>query len=78
MCAVGIIYDMSSSQHRPQDPNMDRNRYPSSPCNSICTLDDNNRCLGCQRTLDEITRWTLMSKDEQWVIIDILTVRRKV
>lgn len=50
--------------------------YPASPCNSICTLDDDNRCLGCGRTLVQITRWTLMSKEEQWAVIEELATRR--
>ncbi len=54
----------------------DRGAYPPSPCNSICTLDDNDRCLGCKRTLDEIVRWTLMDADEQWAVIAALTARK--
>lgn len=53
-----------------------RSGYPASPCNSICTLDDDNRCLGCDRTLAQITRWTLMSKEEQWAVIEELAARR--
>ncbi len=33
---------------------------PASPCVSLCTLDDDNTCVGCGRTLDEIVRWSLM------------------
>ena len=52
-----------------------RNLYPASPCISVCTLDDDKRCLGCGRSLDQITRWTLMSKEEQWAIVDELAAR---
>lgn len=52
--------------------NGDRSQYPLSPCVLLCTLDAEKRCLGCLRTLDEITRWALMSIDEQWAIIDAL------
>jgi len=45
---------------------------PPSPCNSICTLDDDNRCIGCGRTLAQISRWALMSPEEQWAVIDSL------
>lgn len=54
----------------------DRGAYPESPCNSICTLDDDNRCLGCKRTLDEISRWALMDADEQWAVVVALASRR--
>lgn len=46
--------------------------YPASPCVSICTLDDNDVCVGCHRTLNEITHWSAFSKEEQWAIIDDL------
>ncbi len=49
-----------------------RELYPASPCVSICTLDDNNVCLGCSRTLDEITHWSVYPKEKQWEIIDDL------
>ena len=55
----------------------ERTGYPASPCNSICALDDDNRCLGCDRTLAQITRWTLMSKEEQWAVIEELAARKK-
>lgn len=53
----------------------DRSARPGSPCILICTLDDANRCLGCGRTLDQISRWALMSREEQWSIIDELAAR---
>lgn len=46
--------------------------YPASPCVSICTLDDENVCVGCHRTLDEITHWSTYTKEKQWEIIDDL------
>ncbi len=49
---------------------------PLSPCILICTLDDNGVCLGCQRTLAEISSWSLMTVDEQWQLIDDLAVRK--
>ena len=49
--------------------------HPASPCISVCTLDDDDRCLGCGRTLAQITRWTLMSKEEQWDVVDELAAR---
>jgi len=59
-------------------PEAARNAWPTSPCVSICTLDDGNRCLGCGRTLEQISRWALMSKDEQWAVIDTLSHRQPV
>lgn len=36
-----------------------------SPCVRNCTLNDQDVCLGCGRTLDDITGWTKMSDDEK-------------
>lgn len=41
-----------------------------SPCVRNCCLDENDICLGCYRTLSEITLWTSMSKEEQQVVLD--------
>lgn len=37
----------------------------ASPCVSICALDENDLCTGCQRSIDEITRWGRMSNNER-------------
>ena len=37
----------------------------SSPCVSICALDEQDICIGCHRTGDEILRWTQMSNEER-------------
>ncbi|ASP31320.1 DUF1289 domain-containing protein [Qipengyuania flava] len=37
-----------------------------SPCRSICKLSaDDEVCMGCGRTLDEIARWSGMACDEK-------------
>ena len=55
--------------------NPSRNLYPMSPCIAVCTLDEDKRCLGCGRSLEQITRWAMMSKEEQWAIVDELASR---
>jgi predicted Fe-S protein YdhL (DUF1289 family) len=50
----------------------DRSGRPLSPCSLICTLDDAQRCLGCGRTLKQVSGWALMSAAEQWAVIDEL------
>ena len=37
---------------------------PKSPCISICVLDDDDICMGCYRSAQEITDW-FMASDEQ-------------
>lgn len=48
---------------------------PPSPCINICTLDDNDHCVGCLRTLDEIAAWAGMSPTEQWQLVVALRER---
>lgn len=36
-----------------------------SPCVHICCLDEQDVCLGCYRTCDEICQWGAMSSDER-------------
>lgn len=46
-----------------------------SPCIQICRLNDNNVCVGCGRTRDEIARWLTMTNDERSRIISALATR---
>lgn len=36
-----------------------------SPCVRCCTLDHDDVCLGCGRTLQDITGWTAMSEAQK-------------
>jgi predicted Fe-S protein YdhL (DUF1289 family) len=47
-----------------------------SPCLSICTLDEDNVCMGCLRTLAEVRDWALLSPDAQWTLVAGLKMRR--
>ncbi|WP_095154201.1 DUF1289 domain-containing protein [Pseudomonas sp. Irchel 3E13] len=40
-------------------------RPVASPCVSICALDEQDICTGCQRTAAEITRWGRMDNTER-------------
>jgi uncharacterized protein len=47
-----------------------------SPCVQICVIDPVARlCVGCGRTLDEISRWAWMSPVERRAIMDALPAR---
>jgi predicted Fe-S protein YdhL (DUF1289 family) len=37
----------------------------ASPCVRLCTLDHDDVCLGCGRTLADITGWTKMSEPDK-------------
>jgi predicted Fe-S protein YdhL (DUF1289 family) len=40
-----------------------------SPCVRNCCLDENDVCLGCNRSLTEICEWTKSSDDEKRQIL---------
>lgn len=48
-----------------------------SPCVSICALDERDICIGCQRTGDEILRWTTMTNDERREVLRLVAEREK-
>jgi uncharacterized protein len=48
----------------------------ATPCVKICTLDARaGLCLGCGRTVDEITRWSRMDASERACVMAELPVR---
>jgi len=42
-----------------------------SPCIGICELKD-NICIGCNRTVEQITNWETMSRKEKEKVISAL------
>ncbi|KEF31756.1 hypothetical protein D777_02105 [Marinobacter nitratireducens] len=48
-----------------------------SPCVSVCALDENDVCIGCHRTGDEILRWTQMTNDERREVLRLVAKREE-
>lgn len=42
-----------------------------SPCVSICALDEQDVCTGCQRTVAEIGRWGRMDNTERRAVLQL-------
>ncbi len=40
-----------------------------SPCINICELNEDNVCIGCYRTGQEISRWGKMTSEEQLAVM---------
>jgi predicted Fe-S protein YdhL (DUF1289 family) len=49
----------------------------SSPCIRQCCLDDNDVCLGCFRSLEEITAWGDASDSRRRRILDRAAQRKQ-
>ena len=48
-----------------------------SPCVSICALDENDICVGCHRTGEEITNWGPMSNTEKARVMEHVREREQ-
>ena len=48
-----------------------------SPCVSVCCLDDNDICTGCQRSGSEITEWGRASNERRRDILRQCEVRAR-
>jgi predicted Fe-S protein YdhL (DUF1289 family) len=49
-----------------------------SPCINVCVMDpDGAYCLGCFRTIEEITRWIELDAAGRLAVWDRITERRK-
>lgn len=47
-----------------------------SPCVQICIVDPASRlCVGCGRTIDEITAWAAMAPDQRRTVMAALPAR---
>jgi predicted Fe-S protein YdhL (DUF1289 family) len=44
---------------------------------NICALDDHDVCIGCQRTVAEITGWSRMSNDERRALLVLCDERAR-
>ncbi|PPC90642.1 MAG: DUF1289 domain-containing protein [Methylobacter sp.] len=48
-----------------------------SPCVRNCCLDQNDTCLGCFRTLKEITQWSQVDNNGKEKILGLARMRRE-
>lgn len=49
----------------------------SSPCVYICALDDNDICMGCYRSAEEITQWGRYSDAEKRAVLQAVGERER-
>ncbi|MGJ8581816.1 MAG: DUF1289 domain-containing protein [Psychromonas sp.] len=49
----------------------------ASPCVGRCCLDVDNVCVGCYRSMSEITEWSQATASTKKMIIDTAELRRK-
>lgn len=44
--------------------------HVKSPCINTCKLDQNKMCIGCYRTIEEISNWTRYTDEEKITILN--------
>ena len=49
----------------------------ASPCIKVCVLDARSVCVGCGRTIDEITQWARLTDEQQLLIVEQARQRRE-
>lgn len=52
-------------------------RPVASPCVHVCALDEEDICIGCQRNVDEITRWSRMENTERRQVLQLCHERAR-
>jgi predicted Fe-S protein YdhL (DUF1289 family) len=50
---------------------------PASPCISVCLLDEQDICVGCYRSANEITDWFMADSESKREILQRARVRRE-
>ena len=53
-----------------------KNKVIPSPCVDICSLNDDDICIGCFRSGDEISSWGKMSNEEKKQTLNKVRERR--
>ena len=48
-----------------------------SPCISVCVLDENDICMGCFRSAEEVTEWFMAGDKEKRAIMQRVEERRE-
>ena len=48
---------------------------PSSPCISVCVLDDDDVCIGCYRSASEITDWFMATREQKREVLRLARER---
>lgn len=58
-------------------PPKPREKPIKSPCISVCALDINDICMGCQRSGDEISRWGTMDNQQLREVLEQVAQRAR-
>ena len=54
---------------------MNKDKIVPSPCVDICALDEEDICIGCGRTADEIVDWGIMTNEQKRQVLKNISLR---
>lgn len=54
-----------------------RKKKIKSPCQLICTYDENRICIGCFRSLEEVAKWDSFTEEQKQQVLDNIIKRRE-
>lgn len=49
----------------------------ASPCTQVCQFADDEFCVGCRRTQDEIREWIIMTREEKLAVLEKIKTRAR-
>ena len=58
-------------------PTMTTEAPVKSPCVEICVLNEQDVCVGCYRTANEITEWTVLDNERKAEVVALAAERRR-
>lgn len=64
------------NKYRMRRPRKRSNSTIPSPCCQLCELNDDDICVGCGRTFDEIRDWLAMDDEERLAVLSRLTINK--
>jgi uncharacterized protein len=71
------MFNEDAVRQLPEDINLiDKASIAQSPCIRNCCLSDDDICLGCYRSLEEITRWGEADDQARMIILKNANQRR--
>lgn len=51
--------------------------HPASPCIKVCKLDRDGVCMGCFRSIEEISAWAMLSADQKRGVLENSRLRER-
>ncbi|KAA3624280.1 MAG: DUF1289 domain-containing protein [Proteobacteria bacterium] len=61
---------------RTERPPREFDQSVPSPCISVCTLNDDDVCIGCFRSAEEIREWMILDREQKLEVLERVRMRR--